>query len=148
MQISGAPSVGLLPVLRLALQVLGTLAFLNPSLRFFHSTRLLLRLHSGVWKVVLPKKAVASVDFICYLSSLRLLLYAGHHLGSAAHFARPAVRAFGRWAAVLTSYVHSVGNLVTREKGNMWHLCHYFSFPGLWPTSPIYHQIFFLLSPD
>lgn len=76
MQISGAPSVGLLPVLRLALQVLGTLAFLNPSLRFFHSTRLLLRLHSGVWKVVLPKKAVASVDFICYLSSLRLLLYA------------------------------------------------------------------------
>lgn len=70
MQISRALSVGLLPVLCLALQVLGTLAFLNPSLCFLHSTRPLLRLHSGVWKVILPKKAVADVDVISVTSLL------------------------------------------------------------------------------
>lgn len=64
-------------------------------------------------------------------------------LVSATHFACPAVLAFGNWEAALTSHSFCAGNLIARERPNMWHSCHHFSSVGTWLISPINHKIFF-----
>lgn len=60
-----------------------------------------------------------------------------HHLGFVAQLSMPLeVR---KWHSPLLLTV--AGNLVTRERANMWHSGHHFFFLGLWLTSPSYHKM-------